>query len=533
MDQDKKNRVHRDHVYGGLFSHGDIVSEDMGMLMLPNTYAESDFKYTSRKVTQKTGKVIEVTSFTPNSVKISDTCLALLQNNFKKKTNINYWDVREEVENSLSHYFEEWGLDEETLSSMDFEKGLKGEKAKRIRLRSIKIESEVKKLIAQRVADSCSIEVDFREFVNMLKISTLFRGDNIRLAEVLKVITTAQDNSFSQHKVYVVEEDKDGIHESFRIARDALIPKIAIQVRADIEDGGEEINTFDDLVSSKKRNKEKYIEKVVLTFDPETIASKAFPRRFSLATLNKRHRLNNSHASRLDSLIRSIEKIQHYTTSVNRFTFSELLDKFGVSYEKYASFKLKVLLPAIKSVNLCGDYIVELVEHRKNNSPKGKLLYLSFKISHVVSSMDKYDFTLPYYICVQHFSNPHYLGEDFTSTISFDEHYEFIEECINNLSRYGNISFGGIESNDYTYYQWDKIYRDEVRAFYELREYLSANLEWMKNKNIALSAEKLTLVNIEDNMPYKPLPVTAPNLILDTPSASLKFYLEDINKGKK
>ena len=84
MDQDKKNRVHRDHVYGGLFSHGDIVSEDMGMLMLPNTYAESDFKYTSRKVTQKTGKVIEVTSFTPNSVKISDTCLALLQNNFKK-----------------------------------------------------------------------------------------------------------------------------------------------------------------------------------------------------------------------------------------------------------------------------------------------------------------------------------------------------------------------------------------------------------------------------------------------------------------
>lgn len=490
-----------------LFDSDEDVS-----IKFPNAHARGEFTFEKKEVIRG-GERRKMNAFTVNAAKVSDYTTHVLQKAFKGK--LNYQEIRARTEDLLKETFIEYKL-------LDFDPANKAQAERNRRMMNIMIDEKVKELIRDIVKDECIIKIPFEEFFKNLNISSLYKGDNIRFDRAVELVLEVQSKSYCDYRGKRVIEDETGkLEEISYVGKSALVPSIEFEFDSEIG----EINKIEDLIASKKRNKAKYIKSVVLKFDPDTFALLALPgREYVLASRETRSSFESIHTFRLDLLVRSIEKIQHYT-SLNRYTLDHLNRLFGVSYSNFSFFKKRVLDPACEELNRCEDLHVEYNSFKKGN----RFDYISFVITRKNKALlggEYREFDLPYYIAVQHFYFDEYINGEVSS--SFMEHYHEIKFYTDKFEKNKNFSYGGEETNDKTLLEWEKEYLEASEAYKELVMIIGKDPGWFNERNLVLSPEKLCLVDKDTgdvHEPYKGL------LAISNPIKSLMFYKAETGKA--
>jgi len=369
------------------------------------------------------------------------------------------------------------------------------------------LSQEIKKEVGERFQGKNSITIDFVDFVDRLNIASLYRKESsaIRLHVLYKIMTEARSNAVLKCRMDNWREDGDTLVKETDYIEYHLIPSFTIVV-AGHEKEGEHFETFEELVHSRKRDKEKYIKAVKFNFNIEALAVFALPRiedGYSITDREYRHGFSQ-YAFQLDWLVRSIYKVQHME-SINQYPLEELYSIFGVNYAKYADFKRRVLLPAIKEINKAGAIFVEMKEHKENR----KVKTISFSVKKKINQLEKEitlisDFSLSYFISVQHFHKDIYVKDDLTELLEFNEYHHEIKE-FTTLFFKNRVKKVSNEETDLTLQQWKYLYETELSAWKRLIEIFDKNKERVFKLGYTLSDEKLGFIDIQTKRYIKPL----------------------------
>ena len=509
----------------GLFSRDESDSEEKGivlneddLLYLPRAYAYSKYSYATKTVKKK-GKDCKVTVFSKNDSKIYSTTSVLMQKHFADKFNI--LKIKKSAEDRLERFFEENNL---VPSSVMSEKEIKRIKT----FRAIKIDELMKKDIIKAISNHNEITIPFDSFVKMLKIKNVYKEGRVNLRELNNVIDRSQKDSFVEVRNDYLKHEEGVLKREFTISKIPLIPKITITIDQDIEGIDGEIQTFEDLIRSKKRNKDKYIKSVKITFDQEAIVAGAFPwKGFAVTSLSTRHAHSSPYTSRLDDLIRNLEKVQHLK-NFNRFKPEEIQQMFGVNYSNFNNFKQSVMNPSLEEVNNQGVFEVEMKEKRVGDSKKGKLLYVYFVIkrkSMLIAKRSKDAETLAHFIASRRFFHHEYYLEA-VEGMDFDEYRDGLSEYIKELVKKNkslDVKYHTGEPNDRTLAQWAELFLENDEYVMKLKEYMGVDEKWFNDRSLVYDNLKMTATTTENSF-FKPISSMEFGLI--TAKDMVEYYLD-------
>jgi len=485
-------------------------SED-ATIKFPNSHAQGEFSFAQKDVLRG-GKRVKMNAFTVNAAKVSDASLQLLQRKFAGK--FNYYDLRKQAEKKLQPFF-----GEHKLLEMDISNKRAFEKNKR--MMNIMIEEEIKSTIKKDIQEDCIIKIPFDDFFGSLQIDSIYKEKNIRFNRAIELVLDVQSSSYCDYRGKRVEIGENGnLEEIGYVGKSALVPTIEFEFDEAIGD----IKKIEDLVASKKRNKAKYIKFVVLKFDVDTFASLVSPgREYTLTDRNVRNTFESISAFRLDTLVRSIEKIQHYTT-VNHYTLDDLNRLFGVNYKTFFDFKRRILRPGCDEFNKCDDLHVDFKEHKKNNA----FSYISFSIvrkENILISGEYKVFDLAYYIAVQHYYFDDYIEGE--TNASFLDHYQEIKFHVERKSNNIQYCFGGDDSDDLTLESWEKEYLEASECYEKLIIAVGRDQAWFKERKIKLCTTKLCFIEEDTGEIYEPYKGL---FHVHNPIKAYKYYLAEKQK---
>lgn len=454
----------------------------------PNAHARGNFSFEKKEIV-KGGTRRKMNAFTVNAAKVSDFTTHLLQKTFKGK--LNYYEIRKQAEEKLRPKFERYGL-------LSFDPSDQTSANKSRRIMNIMIDEEIKEIVRDIVKDECVVKIPFEIFFRSLNIDSLYKGENIRFDRAVELVLEVQSKSYCDYKgKRVIEDDEGNLQEIGYVGKSALVPRIEFE----FDEALGEINRIEDLIASKKRNKAKYIKSVVLRFDAETFAMLVSPgREYVLTNRDTRSSFESIHTFRLDLLVRSIEKIQHYQ-SVNHYTLEDLNRLFGVSYSNFTFFKRRILNPACEELNRCDDLLVEYKEIKKGNRFDHIVFSIRRKQKDLIAGAYK-TFDLPFYIAAQHFYFDDYIEGNISD--SFKEHYNEIKFYTDKIEKKRDFIYGGDESNDKTLGEWEKEYHEALDAYEKLVMVISDDPDWFERRSIVLSSDKLCFVHKDTDEVYEP-----------------------------
>jgi len=342
------------------------VINNNGKIRIPNKQAQADVTVIK---TEKTvgGKTIYKKATTTNDEKIADTCIEIFQNaNLEKHINLDA--IKEKAFESVEKLFSEKNL---VIS----ENNTKKENELIEKKQKIAYNQYIKKYIDDNLSSEYSI--DFGKFIELTGIKSAQRIGN-----ALELLDNIQNKNF-----YSWNEEK--LNDKFEIVNEivkiAVIPEIRLILDNKIgglldENGNKLYNSIRDLIKANIKNKKKYIQKITFKINAAYISNiLGLERDYTEPDRKQRINFKSSGAFRLDTLLRSIEKIQNYPNKAH-FTFEQIQKKFGTQYQEYKNFKRRVLEPAIDDLNKYTNLNVELIEVRKGG-PKTELQYIKFKIT--------------------------------------------------------------------------------------------------------------------------------------------------------
>lgn len=492
---------------------GLFDKEEADQFRVSNSHAMGNYQFEKKTIVRK-GKKVEVANFSLNASKISDGSISILQRDYHGR--YSYPELKKKARDNLQDFFEEYELEKT--------EGLSANAIKRNKdIMEAKIEREIKSIIRADIADSCVVKVPFDTFMSELQVDSFYRGEDrerLRFNHAVQSVLDAQSNSWCTYAIDEVQwSDKLGRLEIVsRAGKTALLPTVEFVIH---EEGG--MKTIEDLLTSKKRNKAKYIKYVELRFDPVSFSELVAPGvDYTIGDRRIRRKFSNKFSHQIDLMLRSLERIQRYK-DVNRFTFEQLKKKFPTNYKRYIDFKNNVLIPALDDFNQSPDLRAELDEHYKKQSDLGELDYLRFKIARIndkgLPVIDTFD--LPTYIAVQHFYFDTFIEKKLTD---FQDHYTDLAYYTNDIEKYRDITYCDECKNDKSLGEWEAEYYEAVAAYEELSGYVKNNPEWFEERDIRLCDKILCLVNNETGLPFAAF---GGQFILDNPIKSLAFY-----KGK-
>jgi hypothetical protein len=477
-----------------------------GLFSIPFPYAQGE-KTFEKKVIIRKGEEVEVNAFTPFAQRLSDVSVYLLQIEAKKK-GFNYYKIKDEVAKDLSVRLREKGFNNYGELT-----------TKQKKIVNIAINQGLHKKLKEM--GTFEISIGFKELVNLIDEKKLLRPNgNIRFDRVIESIQQAQSNSKISWKEWEVTEDMSDYHVV--VGSSVIIPDIAFVVDKELEG----IDSIEDLLKSPKRNKDKYIKEVRITFSPKAFALLALPRSNKrLQDLKKRH-FNSIYSFFLDMFLKSIEGLP-YPHEINKLTFGEAQKLFGTSYAKYITFKKNVLDIAMEETNennkKYGGYQVELVEKRKNDTKKGELLNISFKLHHQNNHLIKggFSFDLAYYIATRHYYFDTYITKEISE--SFSSYLEFIKEQTEKRNEYPNLVIAGDNSTDLSLEEWAVEHDEAQKAYNKLYIFINEDAKWFEKFHLKFSTDFLCLVDVKN----RPIQIMGGTWEIINPITSLKYYLDE------
>lgn len=477
---------------------------ELGVIKFPRTQAQADYKITKKKIVRKDGTFFYKKTTTTNDEKISDTCVDIFQKS-SLATEFDYDILREKAEKHLNPKFIEYDL----IAKPELTSKQKQDIEKK---REIAISQFIRNHIESNL--DLTFEVDWDKFIEMTGIKSA-----VRTGYALKMLDEVQTKASYEYKTPIISDDFSTIE--YELTKVSTIPRISLILD---EEMGEKYNTIGEYADSDVKNKKKHIKGIKFDINKSYLSSVlGLGRDYTSTDRKDRDNFNSSYSYRLDTLLKSIEKVQHIT-KFNKFTFEEIQKKFGTQFKDYRNFKRRVLVPAIEDINEYTNLNVELIEYRDNR----EIDTLSFRITRKLAYDRKTKYgidTTAFYIASRLF---YFTKQKIDNLLAFAKH---IEKSFNSLD---------IVMYDNKYISEWRVEADRaINAELEIIEFMDNHESLLKQKGIIYDEKRMCIVEkyIEsadpENFDYTPtekirLLVTADYRVED-PLTSIQ-YLHDLIK---
>jgi plasmid replication initiation protein len=291
-----------------------------------------------------------------------------------------------------------------------------------------------------------------------------------------------------------------------------LIPTITLTLSPEFE-------SLEKLMESQAKDKIKYIEKVTFTFSPELFTGMlSYGGGFIQPDKSVRNRFNSVYSWRFELFIRSTIIGNKKWNNMLRFPIFgddrlNLQKILGVNYKTYGKFKEKVLDVVIEDINsFTNDLRISYTPVKEGRKVVGVVFDVE---SPLTGEIDNRNFTLDYYIAVQHF----FFSGKVNTFESLEQYHEWLKtEGMNSVYK------GKIAEWDKTIHEWEEEFDIEKPAYEKLVRLWVSKEETIESKkpDIAICPIKLclTMKNGDDFFAFDTAKITKP-------SQSLK-YLEEI-----
>lgn len=452
------------------------MEQSSGKFRISNKQAQADYTLIKTKKNHN-GKIVYKKSATTNDEKIADTCVEIFQNSSIEKM-INLKDIKKETIDEVEKLFIEKGFIITTeTSKKDADLIEKKKKIAYTQMIKSKIENTVK----------LEYSIDYQQFIKKTGIKTMQR-----VGSALEILDNMQNKSFYQWNEERLDENLDIVNNIVKIA---VIPEIRLEL--DHEIGGKEdafgnklYNTISDFKNAAITRKSQYIKKIKFRLNPSYLSNiLGLERDYSEPDRKQRNLFKSSYSYRLDTLLRSIEKIQNYQNLTN-FTFAELQKKFGTQYKLYKHFKARVLEPAVDDINDHTNLNVELVEIREAGD-RSELKYAKFIISRKKNDygdVKRYGIDLlAYYIASRLF---YFEGQGIRNLLAFAKKLEDEIAVTLDIAVYGSKSLS----------EW----KDEIKIATKLEDdilsIIEANKLFISQHSLKYDDKRMCLVKFEDDL---------------------------------
>lgn len=467
-----------------------------------------------KKKIKRNGKIVKVNAYNTFAQRVSDVTISFLQIEAKRR-GFDYYKIKSLVVKELEPKLAEYGLN-------DFDKMSNEQR----NMAKYAVEHALHKKLME--FGNFVISIGFREFIEALDEKSLFQASKksegaIRFDRSIEMINKAHSSSQVSYQRREVNEDFSKVN--YVVGSVYLIPKIEFVIDEQLKD----IKSVEQLMATRKMNKEKYIKEVRIHFDPSAFSTFAIPRSHKNPhELRKRH-FRTVYASFLDLYMKTIEEVE-YESHLNKLSFAQIQEIFGVKYARYPHFKTRVLAPAIEELNEkykeYGTYQIELVENRVSRNPRSQLETISFKIiplEDLEEHKQTFFFDLPTYIASRHYYFDDYVKRNFTE--SFSSYRHFIAGFIEENKETPDLIIGGAESNDLPIREWIREHKAASENYSELEKYLERDREWLNENNIYFSEDKLCLVKKVDGEDTI-ITILGGMISIINPITSLGYYKE-------
>lgn len=447
----------------------DLSNKDvLGFIRYPRNQAQADFIIPKRKIDLGDGKFVYKKITTIADEKIADACIQTFQQSNLSK-NFDYKEMRILAENKLDDRFKKYNMIVSEKNSDDENNKIK-------KNREVAIAQEIREYIANEI--KTTYVVDFDRFISMTGIKTAEQ----RIGNALKMLTEVQDKAFYEYKEEIISEDFSTIE--FKLKRVPTIPSIGLVLDREM---GSKYNTYTEFVNSDVKNKRKHIRGIEFDINKSYLSAiLALGKDYVSVSRKFRDNFSSSYSFRLHTLLKSIEKVQHMDT-YNKFDFHSIQKKFGTSFKDYRNFKMRVLTPAIKDINLHTDLMVELKEHRDRK----EITYIKFRITRKIGDDKKTKF-----------------GVDVTAYYIASRLFYFSSEKIQNILAFAKHIEKNLESTELQLYgdkyleEWKIEAKKAVEIELEIIDFMDKQRRAMKEKGLIYDEKRMCiiqLVNTEKN----------------------------------
>jgi len=442
--------------------------------------------------------------------KLSDASIEMLQKNKMVIEQLDYSRLRGEAFSELEEDFKKFKLFEE---HDDTEEVIRKKRKKR----EIAIEQKIRQKLSQ--TGSIKIALDFNEF--LYKVGLIEnRNEQVtgrKLSRAIQAIKTAQKRSYIEWREESISPDYENIYYDFKSA--FRIPMITIRVDQKIN---KNINSIEELLETRVRNKHKYIKDVIIEYDALSIASfVALGKNYVLLNKKKRFNFKISHSFKLDSLLSSVESVQNIY-QINSFSLKTLNSMFGTNYKRLSELVKQVILPSI-------DELEKIYPDVKYSVSKPFKFGNEKRVSFFIERKDRGKMqlfntkALTYYIASRHY---------FTNFKDFEErdrkipdlfrYAKLLEENLEDIDDDDKI----LESDTLTYGEYKKEVIKAIDAQDEIDKIMNKKEEFFEEQNIHYDREMMCFVEgkIEENTRKKRPNIKLFGLEINNPIKSLEYY---------
>lgn len=488
----------------------NVTSKELGLIKVPRLYAQADIRIPDKyriPIKRKNGDVVYKNPINIIDEKIADTCIQVFQNSNLSKE-FDYKKLRTEAENALEDKFFQYGLIVDGTTDNN---------------KIDEIEKKREIAIAQWIRDhvennlSLAFNVNFDEFIEMTGVKSAKRIGN-----ALNMLNEIQSKMAYEYKVERLSDDFSEIIHRFTTVY--AIPKIEIDLDDEI---GKDIKTIQEYIDLNIKNKKKHIRGLIITVSPSYLSAVlGLGRDYTSIFRKQRDKFTTTYAFRLDTLLRSIQKIQH--TKKNHFTIEEFQRKMGTNYEEYKALKRAVIIPALENINMYTTLDVELVEHKK--SRKVDAISFNIRTKNNLTIEDKNTKfgidAIAYYIASRLF---YFYNNKIDNLLAYAKHIEKNKSDTLDLVIYG----------DKTFAEWEAEAKISLNIEKELLIFIEDNKRMFQSRGIFYDEKRMCLVEKKttsknpDEHDFTPVEsikqINTINYKVTNPITSLK-YIEEVLK---
>lgn len=371
----------------GNAQHLDLNDKANGKFRISNKQAQAD--YTLVKTYKNVnGATVYKKSATTNDEKIADTCVEIFQNS-NIESMIDIKNIKKETMEEVDKLF----IDKNIIID-------ENSPIKDVELIKKKKKIAFNQMVKSKIEKSVKLEysIDYQQFIERTGIKSMHR-----VGDALKILDGMQNKNFYQWNEERLDENLNIVNNIVKIA---VVPEIRLELDHEIGGktdvfGNKLYNSIADFINAPIKNKSKYIKKITFKLNPSYLSNiLGLERDYSEPDRKQRINFKSSYSFRLDTLLRSIEKIQNYQ-NLTHFTFAELQKKFGTQYKLYKHFKARVLEPAVEDINNYTNLTVQMIETREAGE-RSELKYVKFVIgrkSNILIENNRYGInSVAYYI---------------------------------------------------------------------------------------------------------------------------------------
>lgn len=489
---------------------GVEVVKNSDVIRISTKQAQSHFNVKVSQRVDKKGNKRNHSSISLNLHKIEDAFISIFQDSNIIK-NFNYYKLQEEAKELLEPEFIKHGIVESKAKNNE-ERLLINKK------RKIAIHEQTEKLIESRINLNLMIE-DFDEFIKRTGIKSA-----TRIGNALKILHDVQkEGGVYEWSTETILNSPNFSEIDMKYVSVSPIPQITLILSSEIREKYG-IKTISQFIANKDiKQKRKYIKGLEVKISPLYAAKKlCIGSSYITRKLSKRHMFNSVYSYRLDNLIKSIYLVQHIK-EYNYFTVEELQKILGTQYKEFKTLKLKVLNVALKEIEEFTEFgEVKCVEDRANNTPKGALKGIYFKIKlkqdNTSSQTSIKNSELSFYI-----ASRLYFFDKTANIKNIDAFAKSVENSINTTIPELLVF------QDKNIIEWKEEYEIIKKAKNELIQFFNLNDFFLKKEKIKYDEQMFTILKY-DEVENKYKLIKYRNNYIKNPIESVEYLYNEYSK---